>query len=292
MLLPARADSPLPPDAGVLESARNTAIASHYNSLDWFYRDLWGEHVHHGLWLSGRESPAVAGEQLSRHVLAALALAPGARLADVGCGYGATARMATERFGADVVGLTLSASQKAHADMQVVRRGKVEIRVQDWKEAGFADGSLDGLFALESLEHIAAKADFARMARRAVRPGGRVVVATWLAAENVSRWSQRHLLDAICHEGRLAPLATFPELRRTFAEVGFTEVGVEDLSRQVRKTWAVVLRRLVWRLATRPAYWRFLLGGGARDGIFALTAARIALAYRTGCFRYGFFVWE
>ena len=119
-----------------------------------------------------------------------------------------------------------------------------------------------------------------------------MVVATWLAADDVSRWSQRHLLDAICHEGRLAPLATFAELRRTFAEAGFTEVCGEDLSRQVRKTWTVVLRRLVWRVATRPAYWRFLLGEGARDRIFALTAARIALAYRTGCFRFGFFVWE
>ncbi len=275
-----------------MEAARNTAIAGHYDSLDWFYRDLWGEHVHHGLWLTGREPPAVAAEQLSRHVLAALALAPGARVADVGCGYGATARLAAEDFGANVTGLTLSAAQKAHSDSQAVRRGKVEIRVQDWKEAGFEDGSLGGLFALESLEHIAAKADFARMARRAVRPGGRVVVATWLAADDVSRWSQRHLLDAICHEGRLAPLATFAELRRTFAEAGFTEVCGEDLSRQVRKTWTVVLRRLVWRVATRPAYWRFLLGEGARDRIFALTAARIALAYRTGCFRFGFFVWE
>ncbi len=27
-----------------------TAIADHYDALDPFYRSVWGEHVHHGLW--------------------------------------------------------------------------------------------------------------------------------------------------------------------------------------------------------------------------------------------------
>ena len=49
-------------------------IARHYDTLDFFYRDLWGEHVHHGLWLTGRESPAEAAEQMSRQVLALVGL--------------------------------------------------------------------------------------------------------------------------------------------------------------------------------------------------------------------------
>ena len=28
---------------------RGADIASHYDELDRFYRDIWGEHVHHGL---------------------------------------------------------------------------------------------------------------------------------------------------------------------------------------------------------------------------------------------------
>jgi hypothetical protein len=41
-------------------------IARHYDSLDYFNRDIWGEHIHHGLWLDGGETPREAAEQLSR----------------------------------------------------------------------------------------------------------------------------------------------------------------------------------------------------------------------------------
>lgn len=282
--MPTTVLAPVPP--------ANSTIARHYDSLDPFYRDLWGEHVHHGLWLTGRETPFEAAEQMSHHLLDELALVAGGRVADIGCGYGATARLAAITHGVHVVGLTLSATQKKYADRIPVARGTVDLRVSDWREADFADGEFDALFALESLEHIADKAGFARMARRVVRPGGRVAVATWLAAENVSGWSQRHLLDAICREGRLPPLATAPELRGVFSDAGFTLLREEDLTRRVCGTWGVILRRLALRLMTRRAYWKFLLNSNAHDRVFALTSARIWLAYRVGCFRYGFYVWQ
>lgn len=42
------------------------SVARHYDELDIYYRDLWGEHVHHGLWRTGRETPEAACEQLIR----------------------------------------------------------------------------------------------------------------------------------------------------------------------------------------------------------------------------------
>ncbi|MBW8754357.1 MAG: SAM-dependent methyltransferase, partial [Sphingomonadales bacterium] len=32
-------------------------VALHYDELDPAYRRIWGEHVHHGYWLTGRETP-------------------------------------------------------------------------------------------------------------------------------------------------------------------------------------------------------------------------------------------
>src|SRR5437763_4090384 len=46
--------------------------------------------------------------------LGKLDLRPGARLLDVGCGWGALARRAAEQYGARVTGLTLSANQPAY----------------------------------------------------------------------------------------------------------------------------------------------------------------------------------
>jgi len=270
----------------------NAAVAAHYDVLDPFYRDIWGEHVHHGLWVTGRETVAEATEQMSRRMLEALSLTPGTRVADIGCGYGGTARLAANAYGAHVIGLTLSEAQKRFADRQTVSRGSVEVLVRDWKDAAFEPSSFDAILALESLEHFHDKADFARMARTALRPGGRLVVTTWLAAENASRWSRRHLLDAVSREGSAARLVSEREIRALFAAAGFNEILVEDLSPQVRRTWSLILGRFAGRLLTRPSYWSFLLKSQARDRVFALTIWRILLAYRMGVFRYGYFVWE
>jgi tocopherol O-methyltransferase len=48
------------------------AIAAQYDNLDRFYLEIWGEHVHHGFWESGKESPEEAVLHLS-HRMAQLA---------------------------------------------------------------------------------------------------------------------------------------------------------------------------------------------------------------------------
>ena len=89
-------------------------VAEHYDELDEAYRRIWGEHVHHGYWVSGRESAAEAADALTRLVGERLGVAAGQRLVDIGCGYGATAA-AFARTGAEVTGFTLSAAQAAVA---------------------------------------------------------------------------------------------------------------------------------------------------------------------------------
>jgi tocopherol O-methyltransferase len=264
-------------------------IARHYDSLDYFYRDIWGEHVHHGLWLNGRESPIEAAEQMNKSVLDRLALTTGARVADVGCGYGSTARLAAESHGAHVVGFTVSAAQKGYADRHAVSRGSVDIRLQDWAEAELADGTFDALLSLESIEHMPDRMGFALKARRVLRPGGRMVVCTWLAAERMSSWSRRHLLEPIATEGRQAALVTASELDGILKNAGFREVRIDDLTRKVRRTWGVVIRRMLLRMLTRRRYWQLLLNASASDRIFAVTACRISLAYQLGCMRYAIF---
>jgi tocopherol O-methyltransferase len=264
-------------------------IAGHYDSLDYFYRDIWGEHIHHGLWLTGRETPAEAADQMSRRVLERLKLAQGARLADVGCGYGGTARIAAADYGANVLGFTISSAQKKYADQFTVPRGSVEIRLQDWAESGLADGSMDALLSLESIEHMPDRMDFALQARRALRPGGRMVVCTWLAAESMPDWCERHLLEPIAREGRQAALVTAVELEGLLNASGFAEVRVEDVTSMVMRTWSVVIRRMLWCALTRPRYWRLILNSNASDRIFAVTAFRIMIAYRTGCMQFAMF---
>jgi tocopherol O-methyltransferase len=41
------------------------SVADHDRELGRHSRELWGEHVHHGLWRTGRETPAEAVEALT-----------------------------------------------------------------------------------------------------------------------------------------------------------------------------------------------------------------------------------
>jgi tocopherol O-methyltransferase len=50
-------------------------VAGHYDELDPVYRALWGEHVHHGLWTTGNETPAEAVTALSDRVATLLGAA-------------------------------------------------------------------------------------------------------------------------------------------------------------------------------------------------------------------------
>src|SRR3954452_15475310 len=95
------------------------AVASHYDELDSFYREIWGEHVHHGYWATGRETPTEAAVALVERLAERLRLEPGQRICDIGCGYGATAHYLAEQFALDVTGVTVSAVQARRARARV-----------------------------------------------------------------------------------------------------------------------------------------------------------------------------
>lgn len=79
-------------------------------------------------------------------------LEPGMRLLDIGCGWGATAMRAAEKYGAKVIGLTLSRNQHATATARAVARGlrKVEFRLQGWEDF---DEPVDRIVSIGAFEH-------------------------------------------------------------------------------------------------------------------------------------------
>jgi tocopherol O-methyltransferase len=264
-----------------------TAVAAHYDDLDRFYRELWGEHLHHGLWRTGRESPEEAARQLTALVAGRAGVGPGDRVCDVGCGYGGTARVLAQEHGAAVTGLTISRAQYDYAVALDPAADNPAYLLRDWAENGLEPGSFDAVIAVESTEHMPDKAGFFAEAARVLRPGGRLVVCAWLTAPDPGRLGVRHLLEPICREGRLFGMGTADDYRRLAAEAGFGAVDVEDLSRQVKKTWPVCVVRTLKGLARRPEYRRFLVQGGSADRVFALTLFRIWAAYELGLMRYG-----
>ena len=113
--------------------------------------------------------------------VAALALHPGERIIDVGCGTGNAAIVAA-RAGATAVGIDL-----AERLLDVARRRAeaealhAEFGVGDAVELPVSDGSFDAAVSVFGVIFADAEAA-ARELLRVVRPGGRIVVTTWTTA--------------------------------------------------------------------------------------------------------------
>ena len=126
---------------------------------------------------------ATAQQAKLDHVLNKIMLKPGERLLDIGCGWGALAMRAAEKFGAQVVGVTLSKQQFQLARERVAQAGlpdRVDIRLQDYRDLGADEGHFDKITSIGMFEHVGPKnhAAFFDAARRLLDPQGLMLLHT------------------------------------------------------------------------------------------------------------------
>ena len=138
------------------------AIAHHYDVSNDFYA-LWLDPAmvySCAYFPTAGESLATAQEAKLDHVLNKIMLQPGERLLDIGCGWGALALRAARKYGARVVGVTLSENQYRLARERVAQAGladRVDIRLQDYRDLGTRDGHFDKITSIGMFEHVGIK---------------------------------------------------------------------------------------------------------------------------------------
>src|SRR5919197_1112806 len=101
------------------------------------------------------ETLDAAQERKLELVCRKLALRPGQRLLDVGCGWGSLVLHAAGRHGVRAVGVTLSEPQAAFARDRIREVGladRCEIRVADYREVG--DGPYDRIASIGMYQHV------------------------------------------------------------------------------------------------------------------------------------------
>jgi cyclopropane-fatty-acyl-phospholipid synthase len=227
------------------------AIEYHYDVSNDFY----------ALWLDRRmvyscayfrredDSLDAAQEQKLDHILTKLALQPGERLLDIGCGWGALILRAVEKFGARAVGITLSRNQHDYVQARIRELeigDRCEVRLQDYREVpeerGYDKIASVGMFEHVGLGNLAAY--FEKM-HWLLKDGG---LALNHGITSVDPESRAVGLGAGDFIGRYVfPHGELPHVGLVLREMsagGFEVLDVESLRRHYAKTTALWASRL------------------------------------------------
>jgi cyclopropane-fatty-acyl-phospholipid synthase len=134
-------------------------ISHHYDISNEFYRLVLGPSMTYSCARFVEPSTSLEAAQQSKHDVVCRKLGlheqRGARLLDVGCGWGSLALHAAEQYDASVVGITLSAAQADLARLRVKEVGlddQIEIRVQDYRD--LRGERFDAISSIGMFEHV------------------------------------------------------------------------------------------------------------------------------------------
>lgn len=99
-----------------------------------------------------------------------IGLKPGMSVLELGCGWGSFAKYAAEKYGASVLGVTVSKEQVALGS-ELVKGLPVEIRLQDYREV---QGRFDRVISIGIMEHVGYKnyRSYMEVVHRTLKPDG------------------------------------------------------------------------------------------------------------------------
>jgi cyclopropane-fatty-acyl-phospholipid synthase len=180
---------PLPPEEasppwrrGLRHSKQRDAMAvsHHYDVSNRFYELLLGPSMTYTCAVYPEASSSLEEAQASKYDLVArkLALEPGQRLLDVGCGWGGMVMHAAENYGVKALGVTLSEQQAEWAQKAIAERGiadRAEVRFLDYRDV--PETNFDAISSIGLTEHIGRRqlgSYFSRLASK-LRPEGRLL---------------------------------------------------------------------------------------------------------------------
>jgi cyclopropane-fatty-acyl-phospholipid synthase len=138
------------------EARSRANVAHHYDLSDQLY-DLFldSQRQYSCAYFTHRDNDLeTAQADKLAHIAAKLALRPGLRVLDIGCGWGGLARYLHRTTGAEVLGITLSTEQLAYARQKAEDEGiadKVKFELIDYRKV---EGQFDRIVSVGMFEHV------------------------------------------------------------------------------------------------------------------------------------------
>jgi len=196
---------------------------------------------------------------------------PGARLLDVGCGWGSMALHAAGRHGAHVVAVTLSRPQAESARRRVADAGledRIEIRLQDYRQLG--GERFDAVSSIGMFEHVGASqmARYFETLHGLLVPTGRLLNHAISSAGGATIGGRTFMGRYVFPDGELQDVG---DVVLAMESAGFEVRDVESLREHYARTLRAWVANLEdqWTTAVslagtaRARVWRLYMAGSA-----------------------------
>jgi len=246
-------------------------VAHHYDLKDELYELFLDEDKQYSCAYFTDPSNSLEQAQADKkaHIAAKLALAPGQRVLDIGCGWGGMALYLHRVAGVDVLGVTLSEHQLKIARQRAEAAGVSDHVKFELKDYRLLDEPFDRIVSVGMFEHVGAKHydEFFAQCRRLMKPDGVMLLHTIGKLGEVSKgpdpFTDKWIFPGY-HLPSLSQMTAASEGARLIAS------DVENL----RLHYALTLRRWLERATAARAQieamydarffrmWEFYLAGG------------------------------
>jgi cyclopropane-fatty-acyl-phospholipid synthase len=232
-------------------------IAAHYDLGNAFYQHWLDETLTYSSAIFERAGQPLGEAQRHkyRRLLALLAPAPGARLLEIGCGWGHFACLAAKEADVKVTAITLSREQHDFARRRVFAEGlaeRVSVELCDYRDVR---GRFDRIASIEMIEAVGEEywpVFFAKLAE-CLAPGGRAALQAITIDENLFHRYRRgaDFIQKYVFPGGMLPSAA--ALKSAGERAGLAWLGAEGYGSHYAETLAAWRRRFLaaWdRIAT------------------------------------------
>ena len=175
----------------------------------------------------GRDFVSPGGAPMARELLRRLALPPGSRVLDAGCGLGGSAFLMAREFGWRVDGIDLSRNMIAMARQRCAAHGLDDLVSFEQGDCLALDGAdrYEAVYSRDVFLHIHDKPRLFKVLLKALRPGGRLLVTDYCCGEKPWRKDFAEYVSS-----RAYCLHTLPEYAAVLEAAGFIEVQAQDLT--------------------------------------------------------------
>ena len=224
-------------EAGRLEQRK-----THYRRLTNQYYDLVTDFYEYGWGQSFHFAPRAPNESfqasLARHeryLAHRLALRPGMRVADLGCGVGGPLREIARFSGATIVGVNNNEYQLERARKLADEAGLghlAEFLKSDFMRMDVPDDSFDAAYAIEATVHAPTKVDCYGEVFRVLKPGGCFAAYEYCLTGRFDPGSPRHqqIKSNIESGGALPDIPVANRIDDALRQVGFELLETRDLA--------------------------------------------------------------